>query len=315
MLHKRIIFVFLGIAGFTLTGCNFSPRGDMSNGGKSGTPTSDYAVTPNINLSDNMVTYGIYPQTVVDNQKLITNLENKATLDNRNGYYLYQNNYYACLNADPYRDYYTFDNGRVINSGQKYWFKCEPIVWKVLSNSNNRECFVLSNKLLDVHAYSDALYARYIDDQSIYPNNYKYSDIRSWLNDYFYNSAFALGNTAIQTTTVDNTSYVKADFACENTLDKVFLPSAHEYFDESYGFDSIESNSNVSRYCETTDWARAKGAELTSQTGDYANMGDYWTRSPYDHGDEVRCISYGGFFSDTVRREHYCVRPALTLYI
>ena len=60
--------------------------------------------------------------------------------------------------------------------------------------------------------------AHYYDVDS---NNYKDSDICTWLNNDFYNTAFALENEYIQTTTVDNsnltTHYVSNSYACENT--------------------------------------------------------------------------------------------------
>ena len=138
-------------------------------------------------LSDDgeTVTYGLYPQTNVNDTDLLEAL-NELTDAESNGWYLYDNEYYAKVAATPYDSSYTFNNGTTIVSGTTYWFKCEPITWNVLSN-NDGEYYILSSVLLDTHRYDAS------------SNNYANSEIRTWLNNDFYNSAFALGNSNILT--------------------------------------------------------------------------------------------------------------------
>ena len=263
------------------------------------------AVYPELNSENNTIAYGIYPQTNVNDEDLITALE---TIENpeSNGWYLYEGEYYAKVNATPYDVGYKFDNGTTIVDGTTYWFKCEPITWNVLSNSNG-EYYILSSVLLDAHRY---------DDDS---NNYKDSEIRSFLNNDFYNSAFALGNSYIQTTIVDNsastTEKSNNPYACENTNDKVFLPSYQDYINSSYGFLTSTGQTDT-RCCRTTDWARARGALYRAYLSSYYN-GFYWTRSPYsgysDTAWRVKCdgsLNYGYVYSTD-----YSVRPGLTLSI
>ena len=104
----------------------------------------------------------------------------------------------------------------------------------------------------------------YVDGKRAYANNYKYSDLRQWLTNDFYNSAFALDDSLVQTTLVDNsastTSSSSNSYACENTEDKVFLPSYKDYSNSSYGFPT-NAGSSKARYSKTTDWARARGAD------------------------------------------------------
>ena len=281
-------------------------------------PTSS---SPRINgdgETGDTITYGIYPRTVITDEELVSNLNNDAK-EQTNGWFLYRGEYYAKVSATPNSSSYKFDNGTTISSGTTYWFKCEPIVWNVLNN-NNGEYYIVSSVLLDAHCYYNSTSTRTIDGQTVYANNYKYSDIRTWLNEDFYNSAFALGNSHIQTTTVDNsaatTNSTSNKYECANTEDKVFLPSYKDYINSSYGF-STSTGSTDTRYCKTTDWARARGAYLLSQTGTYAKHSYYWTRSPRPDGSHYAWIVDGNGYLDysDVIDTTVSVRPGLSITI
>ena len=270
---------------------------------------------PSIDETSKTVTYGLYPQTYVSDTALLSNL-NTLTTPESNGWYLYNDEYYAKLTAKPYDSSYTFDDGTTIVSGTTYWFKCEPITWKMLK-SNNGEYKLLSEVLLDTHCYYSSTSIRTIDSKTIYPNNYKYSDIRSWLNNKFYNTAF-LVNSYIQTTEVDNsastTGTSRNSYACENTNDKVYLLSYKDYLKTEYGF-STSSTSSTTRECKTTDYARANGASCDTSSS-YKNSGYYWTRSPY-YSDSISAyfIYRGGYLNDYyyVYYTSLSVRPSITI--
>ena len=247
-----------------------------------------YGTRPILSGDGKTITYGLYPQKNVNDSTLVSAL-NALTTPESNGWYLYDDEYYAKLSATPYNSGYTFDNGTTIASGTTYWFKCEPITWKVLSN-NNGEYYILSSVLLDAHIYDNG------------SNNYANSEIRFFLNNYFYNSAFALGNSYIQT---DN-----------NTQDKVFLPSYQDYINSSYGFSTSSDKTNT-RYCKTTDWARARGAYY--YTDPYLYNGYYWTRSPYSGyytNDYAWQVAFDGYISyETVKNTYTSVCPAISINI
>ncbi len=228
------------------------------------------------------VKYGIYPQTRVSGEDLISAL-NALTTPEPNGWYLYDGNYYAKKVKDKI-----------------YWFKCEPITWDILFSDNGTYSLV-STKLLDACRYYSSEDTRTVDGKTIYPSNYKYSDIRTWLNEDFYNTAFSLGDSYIQTTEVDNgastTMSSTNKYACENTYDKVYLLSYQDYMNGNYFAD------DAARECETTDYAMANRCE-----GRW-----YWTRSPYDdffiHDiNRGNCGSTAGFDNSNVG-----VRPAITI--
>mgnify|MGYP003295828050 FL=1 len=201
-------------------------------------PANDYSLEAKFKLDT--VVYGLYPQTHVSDETLISALDSLTTSSvNENGYYSYNENLYYPYVANPDDSSFTFEDGVSIVSGNKYWFKVEPIEWKIL---NEEEGFVTSTRILDMHLFNE----RYkgtptkTDYQGntgeAYANNYKYSDLRSWLNTDFYNAAFSNDDTRIKTTEVDNAASTTAhpinDYVCENTNDKIFLLSYQELLDD-----------------------------------------------------------------------------------
>ena len=258
-------------------------------------------IEPVVDLDNMTVTYGLYPQTNVKNSSILSAL-NKLSSPEPNGWYLYNNEYYAKTIAETWTtgDKYWFDNNNIIVNGTTYWFKCEPITWKILSN-NNGEYSLLSTLLLDHCYYYDSDLNRTINGQTIYPNNYEYSDIRTYLNEDFYNSAFALGSYYVQTTIVDNTDESNQFVSCNDTEDKVFIPS---YYD----LNDIE---NDARLCKTTDWDRARGGSTWYM---YSFNGDYWTRTFY-FDNMVYVVSMEGNLGVTDNCNDLNIRPCIVLKI
>ena len=252
------------------------------------------------------ITYGLYPQKRVGDPILIKALDSIPSPES-NGYYLYQGTYYAKTVAKPYDSKYIFDDGTKIVEGTTYWFKCEPIQWRVLS-ANGDTYSVLSDALLDAR--------RYAEDS----NNYANSEIRAWLNGKFFESAFALGDSAILTTDVDNgastTNSSSNQYVCANTQDKVFLPSYRDCINSSYGFPTSSDEGSDTRCAKPTDWARARGAYYSTYPNFLYN-GYYWTRSPYSgrSGKAWNVGSPGNLDGDYVHNSDRGVRPALTLKI
>ena len=256
-------------------------------------------ITPVFGDDNTTVTYGLYPQTHVNDSDTINAL-NAIITPESNGWYLYNDEYYARKSANPYNSSYTFNDGTTIKSGTTYWFKCEPIKWKILVSSDSTYSLV-STVLLDAHRYASS------------SNNYKNSEIRTWLNDDFLNSAFKLDSSLIQTTTVDNsastTNSSSNTYACENTEDKIYLLSYKDYINTSY------FSNNSGRMCKTTDYARANGVWYSTSSSYYYN-GYYWTRSPdSNYSDYAWHVDYDGNLYDYyfVSYSDGGVRPALTI--
>lgn len=271
-----------------------------------------HGVTPVYDNDAGTITYGLYPQTVVSDTSLITSLNSldDSAINITSGYYLYNDEYYYPLTAIPYDSSYIFSNGSTIESGTKYWFKCEPITWRAYSLGDGTYT-LLSDKLLDTHRYNE-----YYSDtkDGHYANNYEYSEIRSWLNEDFYNKAFFLDNDNIQTTTVDNsasTTFSSSNsYACNNTNDNVYMFGYKDCLNSSYGFSTSPSSTNT-RYAYATDFAKANGIYVNLNYG----TSYYWTRSPDSSNSEFafRVSFDGNLRSNPVNTLIIGVRPALSL--
>ena len=241
------------------------------------------------------VNWGTYPQTHVSDTTLVAEL-NKLTETNCRGYYSYNGEEYAKVTATPYAtgDAYLYSDGTAVTSNTTEWFKVEPIKWKVAGiDAATGSVKVMSTVILDKSYYYKNQDTRTIDGETIYSNNYKYSDLREFLNNSFYNTAFtSLQQSAILTTEVDNsmrgTNYADNggstnNYVCENTFDKIYALS-HKEAKASFFGDNTEV-SRTERLLKVTDFAKAKGVYWEVSSSDYIGNGEWWLRSPNYYND------------------------------
>ncbi len=279
-------------------------------------PEERYATKPFLSADMKTIKYGLYPQKNVSNESIVAAL-NALVEPESNGWYLYKGTYYAKTTADPYGTTAEFEDGTEIVRDAVYWFECEPIVWNVLK-SDEGKYLVVSSVLLDVREYYESREMRTLPDGTkIFPNDYEHSDLRAWLNGDFYNTAFALGNDYVQTTTLEN-SKTGEYYGWNDTIDQVFILSKEDYQNVDYGFEDTTSASE-SRYCIATDWARANGAFNNKES--FGNRSSYWTRTPYGNsnigdGGMVWCVQSTGsitYYEQSVNKIYYnkCCRVAI----
>ena len=217
-------------------------------------------------VDDDTILFGEWPQTIKNDYVTIT-----TTTDER-GYYLGNDGeWYAKVTASPYGSY-TFSTGTHVSGGIVYYFKVEPIRWRILSTDGNT-ALILCDSIIANHIYGSS--------------NYENSEIRQWLNEQFYETAFnELQREIILTTKVDNSVASTGDsnnpYACEDTEDKVFLLSYKEVINSSYGFSSDSSTYDTARRMQTSDYSIATRAYMNT----YGN-GYWWLRSstPSDDGN------------------------------
>ena len=264
---------------------------------------------PEVSSDGKTLTYGLYPTTHVNDAVTLASLNNLKTTDT-NGYYRFNDVYYAkCVgrSAAPGAIQYKFDDNTDLNNGETYWFKCEPIKWNILKNENGTYSLV-SSLLLD---------ARRFDASS---SIYKDSEIREWLTTDFYDAAFALDSSYLDTVHVDNTGATRwKDIELDGdgyTDDKVYLLSYQDYINASLGFNSSTEYFDPARYTLTTDWARANGGWYR-YFEDYNKCGDYWTRSSGNGDDVASYIDEEGWLhiNWNVAHSNRCVRPAIQVTI
>ncbi len=192
---------------------------------------------------------------------------------------------------------YQDDNDYNVNT--VYWFKWEPITWRILKQENGK-AFLMSDRIIDnqLFYHDDAI--RTINDKQIYSNNYAESDIRKWLNGTFYNTAFdEYCQKYIIQTNVDNRASTTKDstknwYACENTSDNVFLLSYKDSVNQNYQFDNANT-SDYDRRLQHSAYAKCQGLFTSVGYGveQYGKFGGWWLRSPVNFDFSVSYVSAG----------------------
>ncbi len=188
-------------------------------------------------------------------------------------------------------------------TGNVYWFKYEPIKWKIITQTDGK-ALILCTAALDAEAYQNRVITEgdntYIADANgniltdangnkIYANNYEYSTIRAWLNSNFYENVFSeLEKEIILFSTVEN-DYAstddtcehlistKKDYICKNTNDYVFLLSAEEI--TSYGYGDCDSLT-AAKQMKATEYAKTLGVYRHDASTIYGGNAWWWLRSP-----------------------------------
>ncbi|MBQ3151755.1 MAG: hypothetical protein IJB86_10980, partial [Clostridia bacterium] len=312
-------------------------------------PTVLFAITPyaadTTYQNGDIIEFGSYPQSKVTDSTLLSALNSKSKTWVSYGYYsgtgssdgqmtakdymkyadvTYNGNKYRAVTFSSYRPYFTSgtsssgtyqdDNGYTTNT--VYWFKYEPLKWRVLDSTG----LVICEKIIDSQAYNNYClnydnkngdsYDDYYGNPSktYYANNYANSSIREWLNDDFYNTAFTTTEKGkIKTTTLDNSAYIDSysKYGSASTNDKVFLLSCSEALNANYFKNSTAQQASGS------DYAKCQGLYVH-----IVNKRSYWhLRSASDASCFAGSIDYNGYVGD-----HYGigytaggVRPALTL--
>lgn len=172
----------------------------------------------------------------------------------------------------------------------------KPIEWIVMKNEGN-QVLLLSKYVLDAKSYNEEW-----EDVT-----WETSDIRQWLNNEFYTTAFNKAEKAkIQTSLTKNEDNSKYGTSGGNdTEDKVFLLSKKEA-------KTLFSN-NEERIAKATEYAEKSGVYVNEEKAAW-----WWLRSPGDYSDSAAEVSDDGWVDgngDSVSISRDGVRPALHLNI
>ncbi len=237
-----------------------------------------------------IITFGSYPQTRVKDIAVINALDARMSpVDNPVNYLgaKYKKVFFAQYTPCNSRlepsaeNSYQDDNGYYINTS--YWFKYEPIKWRVLSNTNG-ELFVMSEKILDAKPYN----GKY--DKATWET----CSMRSWLKTDFYKTAFSLiESKRILTTTVvnDDNPFYKTEGGSD-TKDSVFLLSYKEVTNQDYGFSSSTSTTEETRKAAGSDYAKCAGLYVDRDAGSFMGNSYWWLRSPGSDASRAGYIHY-----------------------
>ena len=170
----------------------------------------------------------------------------------------------------------------------------KPIKWIVMKNEGNQVLF-LSKYVLDTKPYNKEL-------EKV---TWETSDIRQWLNNEFYTTAFNKAEKVkIQTSLIKNEDNSEHGTSGGNdTEDKVFLLSEKEA-------ETLFSNDDE-RIAKATEYAEKSGVYVNEEKAAY-----WWLRSPGDSGDDAAEVIYSGWVyrdGNYVDDSSGGVRPALHL--
>lgn len=207
----------------------------------------------------------------------------------------------------------------------------EPVEWYVLDKANG-EATLLAVYMLDCQPYHEA------DEAFTWEN----CDLRSWLNDEFYDTAFSEQEQAaiVNTKVVNENNPVFGTKGGHNTTDKVWLLSFEEierYFNIDKDVFEDRWDGNMSRqeyavYCYEQDnrlfamptaYAIARGAWTYSEESAQSDLEEYgydmsyavgsgtwWLRSPGTLGDSAWWMrpfgSLGSSHGDLVAQVNHC---------
>lgn len=220
--------------------------------------------------------------------------------------------------ADATYDSEQKNNGYYVN--EIYWFKYEPISWRVLDPD---EGLIISEMILDSHTFNNfilfnsggTLGSGYYGDAnaSYWASNYYFSSIREWLNEDFYETAFTSSQQSnIETTNLENKTPNSPKYDAQDSEDKIFLLSYRDIINSEYGFSSNDCDDDAARRARGSDYAKAKGLR-TSTSPENTGNSVWWLRTPNGGScaDTVDEYGYSDYRSVYIT---YCgVRPACRL--
>lgn len=302
----------------------------------------------------NIITMGSYPQSLVTDVKLTNKLEIQHSEWVSYGYYINGERSdvmrykdvtldgvkYRAVEFTYFRPRYTDarstaegseQDDNIYRQNQNFWFRYEPIRWRVLDASNQEDILVVSESILDSQAFRNTYFNdshsgddfgyRTDSTKTYYANNYAQSDIRAWLNEDFYNTAFSAEEQAlIYTTNVVNEAHPSyGAYDAASTQDKVFLLSYKDVTNPDYGFGTDPRAPDITRWAKGSDYAKSQGLYVQrwlspSSTYDYTGNSSWWLRSAAFISylacttDEIGTVSYGTFMDTGCG-----VRPAFRL--
>ena len=253
------------------------------------------------------------------------------------------------------------------DASDAFWFRYEPLQWTVLDPDTG---LMVCTSIIDSQPYNnytvadgtnadldipdELFYIRTSPDnapdlwygdpgENYYANDYEHCSLRAWLNDDFCNAAFTEEEQhMLIPTELDNSSYVSSGdgvtlldgyFDSQPTTDKVFLLSAEDIVNPSYGFSNYFSALDDARLKVGTHYAQCQGLEPFNKEDpdfgmDYDEHGDpyvvyeigpsstWWLRSPSGYTSQSAWyVMEKGDADDEGNVNYTCygVCPAITL--
>lgn len=205
------------------------------------------------------IEFGEYPQSLIKDGVTVD-----ESVQDARGYYLGSDGaYYAKLYATPYATDCEFENGTPVVSDAYYYFKVEPIRWRVLTKEDGKK-MLLCDRILANMPWGNG--------ETSYPD----CSLRTWLNGEFFDVAF---------NDEEKAAAIKPFWSYDNgTEDIVFLLSLADSTRKEYGFnDDTDYRNCIARQITVSDYARAQGV-YTYIDLKPEGKGYWWLRTSTRHG-------------------------------
>ncbi|MBQ3571830.1 MAG: leucine-rich repeat domain-containing protein [Clostridia bacterium] len=242
---------------------------------------------------------GLYPQTIKADNITISSIKNEQ------GYFLGSDNeWYAKVVATPSGTGYKFSNSTTVISNNVYYFKVEPIKWRIITDGIDGIAYLLCESVIDSKRY---------DDDS---NDYDYSEIKAWINEEFYNVGFNdLQKGVIVSAYVNNNSSLTSIHGPSLYVpsNEVFLLSYYELTKNKYLFNTNETLPSSNRSKKASDYAICVGAIITTNTDYYGYSSWYLRTITENHKDCVMYVNETGVVNNSVcvYEKGYGIAPVL----
>ncbi len=203
-----------------------------------------------INENGEYVLFGMYPQSLIEDE--VKNSENFEP--SWAGYAVWRDPdthervYYKGVVASPQEAGYKFSNGEVIEEGEMYWFKVEPIRWRIATEKDGTAMLVC-----------DSIIA-----------TGSWDTIEFFLKEFYtYDSAWEWGG--FSNAAFSEEAY-KAIVPGADGSNPIRLLTWGEVQNSDYGFST--HSQNAARHMMVSDYARACGAYIDTRTWNYGR--GYW---------------------------------------
>ncbi len=223
---------------------------------------------------------------------------------------------------------YEYQRMNGYRSQNLYWFKYEPLRWRVLDPETG---LVLCESIIDSQSFTDDHVLKplspgqppheycYTDDTyRFFANDYAMADIRGWLDGAFYDTAFNSSEQTLIRKMDRPNPYPDSPGDYGWTSDKVFLMSLFEMTDPACGF-SEGSGADPARTAQGTEYAKAQGLYVVDENEPDVDHTTYYLRTAAGTGDGYQTnralgVSSDGSFCETgVIMTSYGIRPAMNI--
>ncbi len=262
------------------------------------------------------VVFGEWPQTIKQEKVDIIDKKDKR------GFYLGSDgSYYAKVVAKPYYEGYVFSNQTVIETGETYYFKVEPLNWTIIKEEG-RKLLIHCDNIIFNKAYQSNFEKDEDGDivtdfnnapPDTYANNYIYSEIRKWiLNDFLKKLKYS------STFDPDRIKILDYNICEDNSLpsffDKGFLLSKDEVERFGTGYKPhMRSATDYAKACGTYVYGAKSGVKSRA-----SGKGWWWLRTPCasEGQDTVHAIDQNGVTNYTwIWVNGYGIVPALYIEV